>query len=93
MQMVATPARKSTEVTRTQVFPVGNLFPFVLVTILFFIWGMSTNLTDILVQQFKKSFELYSGRSLRLLRLPHEDFRPATLCCARKRVRLTFTLR
>lgn len=58
MQMVATTARRSTETTRTRVFPVGNLFPFVLVTILFFIWGMSNNLTDILVQQFKKSFEL-----------------------------------
>ncbi len=29
-----------------------------LVTVLFFLWGMSNNLTDILVQQFKKSFEL-----------------------------------
>lgn len=27
-------------------------------TALFFLWGMSNNLTDILVQQFKKSFEL-----------------------------------
>ena len=40
------------------VFPVGHLFPFVIVTVLFFLWGMSNNLTDILVQQFKKSFEL-----------------------------------
>ncbi|HWW23977.1 MAG TPA: L-fucose:H+ symporter permease [Edaphobacter sp.] len=40
------------------VFPVGHLFPFVMVTVLFFLWGMSNNLTDILVQQFKKSFEL-----------------------------------
>jgi len=31
---------------------------FILVTVLFFLWGMSNNLTDILVQQFKKSFEL-----------------------------------
>ena len=31
---------------------------FALVTVLFFLWGMSNNLTDILVQQFKKSFEL-----------------------------------
>jgi FHS family L-fucose permease-like MFS transporter len=31
---------------------------FVLVTVLFFLWGMSNNLTDILVQQFRKSFEL-----------------------------------
>jgi FHS family L-fucose permease-like MFS transporter len=32
--------------------------PFLLTTFIFFIWGMSNNLTDILVQQFKKSFEL-----------------------------------
>jgi len=34
------------------------LLPFILVTVLFFIWGMSNNLTDILVQQFRKPFEL-----------------------------------
>jgi FHS family L-fucose permease-like MFS transporter len=40
------------------VFPQQHLLPFVLVTALFFLWGMSNNLTDILVQQFKKSFLL-----------------------------------
>ena len=35
-----------------------NWVPFALVTALFFLWGMSNNLTDILVQQFKKPFEL-----------------------------------
>jgi FHS family L-fucose permease-like MFS transporter len=40
------------------VFPVGHMVPFVLVTVLFFLWGMSNNLTDILVQQFRKSLEL-----------------------------------
>jgi FHS family L-fucose permease-like MFS transporter len=40
------------------VFPSAYRLPFVLVTALFFLWGMSNNLTDILVQQFKKSFEL-----------------------------------
>jgi len=40
------------------VFPVGHILPFVLVTALFFLWGMSNNLTDILVQQFRKSLEL-----------------------------------
>ncbi len=43
---------------RHPVFPVGQMLPFVLVTVLFFLWGMSNNLTDILVQQFKKSLEL-----------------------------------
>lgn len=38
--------------------PKKALLPFVLVTALFFLWGMSNNLTDVLVQQFKKSFEL-----------------------------------
>src|ERR1700729_914901 len=40
------------------VFPAGHMLLFSLVTVLFFVWGMSNNLTDILVQQFKKSFEL-----------------------------------
>jgi FHS family L-fucose permease-like MFS transporter len=40
------------------VFPLGQMALFVMVTVLFFLWGMSNNLTDILVQQFKKSFEL-----------------------------------
>ncbi len=40
------------------VFPAGQMTLFGLVTVLFFLWGMSNNLTDILVQQFRKSFEL-----------------------------------
>lgn len=40
------------------VFPAGQMPLLVLVTVLFFMWGMSNNLTDILVQQFKKSFNL-----------------------------------
>jgi FHS family L-fucose permease-like MFS transporter len=31
---------------------------FLMVLVLFLLWGMSNNLTDILVQQFRKSFEL-----------------------------------
>ncbi|MCU1223752.1 MAG: L-fucose transporter [Edaphobacter sp.] len=46
------------EAGKYPVFPVGHMLPFVLVTVLFFLWGMSNNLTDILVQQFRKSFEL-----------------------------------
>ena len=34
------------------------MLTFLLTTLIFFVWGMSNNLTDILVQQFKKSFEL-----------------------------------
>ena len=44
--------------SRASLLPSGYLISFALTTIIFFIWGMSNNLTDILVQQFKKSFEL-----------------------------------
>jgi FHS family L-fucose permease-like MFS transporter len=40
------------------VLPVGQTLLFALVTAVFFLWGMSNNLTDILVQQFRKSFQL-----------------------------------
>lgn len=39
-------------------FPAKHRLLFALIIVLFFLWGMSNNLTDILVQQFKKSFEL-----------------------------------
>jgi MFS transporter, FHS family, L-fucose permease len=47
-----------TDGQKAGLFPANHQRSFVLVTVLFFIWGMSNNLTDILVQQFKKSFEL-----------------------------------
>ena len=40
------------------IFPVGYVPTFLLTTLVFFVWGMSNNLTDILVQQFRKSFSL-----------------------------------
>jgi MFS transporter, FHS family, L-fucose permease len=43
---------------KSAMFPTGHRVLFALVIVLFFLWGMSNNLTDILVQQFKKSFEL-----------------------------------
>ena len=57
MQLATSP-RSGTNETTAPVFPTGQMALFVLVTVLFFLWGMSNNLTDILVQQFKKSFEL-----------------------------------
>jgi MFS transporter, FHS family, L-fucose permease len=51
----STPAKNSQGVA---MFPVGQMALFAMVIVLFFLWGMSNNLTDILVQQFKKSFEL-----------------------------------
>jgi len=44
-------------------FPAGQLFPFILVTALFFLWGMANNLNDILIAQFKKAFTLSDFRA------------------------------
>src|SRR5271154_5585520 len=59
MQIGAPTESGTTQTTITEpLVPPGRMALFVLVTVLFFLWGMSNNLTDILVQQFKKSFEL-----------------------------------
>lgn len=59
MHVVSPIGRPKTRLfSREKLVPTTHLLPFVLVTVLFFLWGMSNNLTDILVQQFKKSFEL-----------------------------------
>ena len=58
MQVSTSVGTKAAGEKNVPVFPVGQMALFVLVTVLFFLWGMSNNLTDILVQQFKKSFEL-----------------------------------
>src|ERR1039458_382851 len=58
MQVSTSTVSKTENTQGVGVFPVGQMALFVLVTVLFFLWGMSNNLTDILVQQFKKSFEL-----------------------------------
>jgi FHS family L-fucose permease-like MFS transporter len=39
-------------------FPAGQLAPFLLVTFLFFLWGIPNNLNDVLIRQFMKSFEI-----------------------------------
>ena len=39
-------------------FPTGQLFPFILVTGLFFLWGIPNNLNDVLIRQFMKSFSI-----------------------------------
>jgi len=43
---------------RHHLFPVGQLLPFVLVTALFFLWGIPNNLNDVLIKQFMKSFAI-----------------------------------
>jgi MFS transporter, FHS family, L-fucose permease len=52
------PKNSSGESSNASIFPSGYMLTFLLTTLIFFVWGMSNNLTDILVQQFKKSFEL-----------------------------------
>jgi MFS transporter, FHS family, L-fucose permease len=49
--------------TRTQsseksFLPRGHLFPFLLVTGLFFLWGVPNNLNDVLIRQFMTSFAI-----------------------------------
>ena len=39
-------------------FPSGHLAPFILVTALFFLWGIPNNLNDVLIRQFMKSFAI-----------------------------------
>ena len=41
-----------------RLFSSGNVMPFVLVTALFLFWGIPSNMNDILIKQFMKSFEI-----------------------------------
>jgi FHS family L-fucose permease-like MFS transporter len=41
-----------------RLFSAGNTWPFVLVTALFLFWGIPSNMNDILIRQFMKSFEI-----------------------------------
>ena len=43
---------------RPRLFSPGNTLPFVLVTALFFLWGIPNNLNDILIKQFMTSFQI-----------------------------------
>ncbi len=44
--------------SRKRLLPAGQLVPFILVTALFFLWGIPNNLNDVLIQHFMKSFEI-----------------------------------
>jgi FHS family L-fucose permease-like MFS transporter len=41
-----------------RLFPAGHLIPFILVTVLFFLWGIPNNLNDVLIRHFMKSFAI-----------------------------------
>lgn len=51
-------ATSSAEARSHGLFPAGHLLPFILVTALFFLWGVPNNLNDVLIRQFMKSFAL-----------------------------------
>ncbi|HWE87243.1 MAG TPA: L-fucose:H+ symporter permease [Terracidiphilus sp.] len=48
---------------QSRLVPHGMIVPFVLVTVLFFLWGVPNNFNDILIKQFMKSFELTRFRA------------------------------
>ncbi len=41
-----------------RLIPAGRLLPFLVVTVLFFLWAIPNNLNDILIRQFMKSFNI-----------------------------------
>jgi len=45
-------------INSTALFKREHLLPFILVTALFLLWGIPSNMNDILIKQFMKSFEL-----------------------------------
>ena len=49
---------KSGQDDTTPLFPAHNMAAFLLVTGLFFLWGIANNLNDILIRQFMKSFDI-----------------------------------
>src|SRR3977135_467328 len=51
-------AEGSKNLRQSHLFPAGPLIPFVLVTALFFLWGIPNNLNDVLIRQFMKSFAI-----------------------------------
>src|SRR6201984_2269440 len=44
--------------TGSHLFPTGQLVPFILVTVLFFLWGIPNDLNDVLIRHFMKSFAI-----------------------------------
>jgi len=55
---VASPTTTAGKPKPSALFPAGNLVPFILVTALFFLWGIPNNLNDVLIRQFMKSFAI-----------------------------------
>jgi FHS family L-fucose permease-like MFS transporter len=49
---------KSSDSRLHTLIPAGMFVPFILVTALFFLWGVPNNLNDVLIRQFMKSFAI-----------------------------------
>ena len=49
--------------TPPRLFLAGSTVPFILVTALFLLWGIPSNMNDILIKQFMKSFEMTRFRA------------------------------
>src|SRR5260370_17173563 len=81
-------ASRTAERTTSHLFPAGQLVPFILFTVLFFLWGIPNNLNPVLIRQFMKSFEIsrfgaglfvssfYMGYSLLAIPSPFFILRP-----------------
>src|ERR1035438_8196748 len=56
--MDSTRPTQNTQEGKSRLFPASYATPFLLVTGLFFLWGIPNNLNDVLIRQFMKSFEI-----------------------------------
>jgi FHS family L-fucose permease-like MFS transporter len=50
------PAQQTAQQSNTPLLPRGAVLPFVLISSLFFLWGIPNNMNDVLIKQFMKSF-------------------------------------
>ena len=55
---IANSSKSEPTAAATELCPRGYLLPFILVTALFFLWGIPNNLNDVLIRQFMKSFAI-----------------------------------
>src|SRR5271163_2786200 len=58
METQKTATVPSTNEHADSLFPTGQIVPFMLVTALFFLWGIPNNLNDVLIRHFMKSFAI-----------------------------------
>ena len=49
--------------TKEEIIPKGILIPFILITSLFFLWGLANNMTDTLLAAFKRIMSMSDSRT------------------------------